>query len=125
MKSSDKTTTIQELKDLVIKYRDDRGWNKHHSHKNLAISIALEAAELMEHFQWDDDRKEDKQGMADELADILIYCYLFADKADIDISTAFKHKLDKAIEKYPVSIFSKDGNLEEYHKVKQSYRAKK
>lgn len=124
MKSSDKTTTIQDLKDLVITYREERGWGKHHSLKNLSVSIAIEAAELMEHFQWD-NKPEDKQAIAEELADILIYCYFFADTAKIDISTVFKQKLDKSSKKYPPTIFNKNGDYNNYYKIKQKHRAKK
>ncbi len=51
MKKDDQTT-VQELKTLVAKFRDERGWKEEHNPKNLAMSIAIEAAELMEHFQW-------------------------------------------------------------------------
>lgn len=78
MSKSDNNTSLQELKDLVAKFRDERDWAKHHSPKNLAISIAIEAAELMEHFQWDDYTETSRQEMVDELSDILIYCFNFA-----------------------------------------------
>ncbi len=126
MKKHDDQTTLQELKELVAQFRDERGWKKHHSPKNLSISIALEAAELMEHFQWDDYTVTDKQEMEAELADILIYCFNFAETMDIDIATAFKAKLDKAAKKYPLEIFS-DGRdkPEDYKRIKQAYRQHK
>lgn len=122
-KKSDNDTTLQELKELVAKFRDERDWKKHHSPKNLSISIALEAAELMEHFQWDEYTKTSKKEIEAELADIIIYCFNFAETMDIDIASAFKAKLDKAAKKYPVEIFSagKD-NAEDYMRVKQDYR---
>lgn len=123
MKKLDNETTLQELKELVAKFRDERDWKKHHSPKNLSISIALEAAELLEHFQWGDYTAANKKEMETELADILIYCFNFAETMDIDIATAFKAKLDKAAKKYPVEIFSagKD-NAEDYKRIKQEYR---
>lgn len=126
MKAQDNTTTLQELKDLVAKFRDERDWAKHHSPKNLAMSIAIEAAELMEHFQWDDYTKSNRAEIEAELADVLIYCFNLADTMDIDLSSAFKAKLAKAGQKYPVAIFSgnKD-NAEDYRKIKQAYRSKK
>lgn len=119
----DDETTLQELKDLVIQHAVERGWRKHHSPKNLAISISLEAAELLEHYQWDDYKKEDKQAIADELADLLTYAFNFAATCDIDIATAFREKLERAAKKYPVEIFNpdSDGN-DEYFRIKKSYR---
>lgn len=126
MKKSDSDTNIQELKDLVVKFREERDWGKHHSPKNLAISIAIEASELMELFQWDEYSKSDKQKMSDELADILIYCFNFADTQDIDIATVFRKKLQAAARKYPVSLFNNGKDSpSDYHRVKQAYRRNK
>lgn len=124
--SSDTKTTIQELKDLVAKFRDERDWAKHHTPKNLAISIAIEAAELMENFQWDDYTEASRQEIIDELGDVLIYCFNLADTMDIDIASAFTKKLGKAAKKYPVEIFSKGQDKAlDYKRVKQAYRSKK
>lgn len=127
MEKRDSQTTVQELKELVARFRDERGWQQEHNPKNLSISIAIEAAELMEHFQWDAYRKEDKQAIADELADILAYCFNLADTMDIDIATAFRDKLARAAKKYPLETFNPDriGSAEEYHKIKKDYRAGK
>jgi NTP pyrophosphatase (non-canonical NTP hydrolase) len=126
MSRKDTDTTIAELKKLVIQFREERDWGKHHTPKNLAISISLEAAELLEHFQWDDYTTTDKQHVADELADVLIYCFNFADTMDIDIATAFRAKLQAAAIKYPVETFSKGQDRpEDYHRVKQAYRQTK
>ena len=92
---NDKTATIQKLKDLVEKFRKERNWGKHHSSKNLAVSIAIEAAELMEHFQWDDYKEENEAELESELADIVIYCLYFAVSNKIDITKAVKKKVDK------------------------------
>ena len=126
MTKNDAETTLQDLRDLVSKFREERNWSKHHTPKNLALSISIEAAELMEHFQWDDYSKSSQEDIADELADVLIYCFFFADATGIDISTAFKNKLEKAGKKYPVEIFhaGKD-QAEDYAQVKQAYRSKK
>ncbi len=125
MSSSDKDTNLSELKELVAKFRDERGWAKHHSPKNLSISIAIEAAELMELFQWDDYSKSDRRKITDELADILIYCFNLADTLDIDVSKSFKDKLERAAKKYPVEIFNPDhDDLEDYDRIKKEYRRK-
>lgn len=125
MTTHDRDTSLQELKDLVVQFREERGWGKHHTPKNLAISIALEAAELLEHFQWDEYRQDDKESMAEELIDVLINCFNFADILDIDIAPVFKAKLEKAKQKYPVELFNpkRDGN-DDYFRIKQAYRQK-
>jgi dCTP diphosphatase len=126
MNRSDSETRIQELKDLVAQFRDDRDWAKHHTPKNLAISIVLEASELLEHFQWDSYTVRDKREIVDELGDILIYCFNFADTMNIDIATAFRNKLAKAAKKYPIEIFSQGKDKpEDYRRVKKIYRQKK
>lgn len=123
MKATDATTTIQELKDLIVAFRDERGWQKHHTPKNLVMSIAIEAAELMEHFQWDGLSDADKQEVADELADVLSYCLSFADALDIDIATAFRNKLEKTRKKFPVELFNAErASAEDYKRIKQQYR---
>ena len=124
MKRDDKTT-LQELKNIVAKYRDERGWSKHHTPKNLSMSIAIEAAELMELFQWDEYTKRNQDKIDDELADVLIYCFNLAETLGIDISTAFRKKMIKAVEKYPVELFNPDhDNPEDYNRIKQAYRKK-
>lgn len=119
----DDKTTVAELKNLIAAFRDERGWKDEHSPKNLSMSIAIEAAELMEHFQWTTYRQEDKQAIADELADILSYCFNLADVMDIDIATTFRDKLDRARQKYPVEVFNPENkNVELYYKTKKAYR---
>jgi len=123
MSRDDKDTTIQELKDLIIKFSEERGWERHHTPKNLAISICLEAAELLEHFQWDEYNQNDKQKIADELADIITYAANFAQVMDIDIASSFKDKLKRSEKKYPVSLFNKDRvGEDDFFKIKQDYR---
>ncbi|RAK06301.1 NTP pyrophosphatase (non-canonical NTP hydrolase) [Halanaerobium saccharolyticum] len=89
----------------IFKFRDDRNWSQFHNPKDLAISISLEAAELLELFQWNNSKEtveNNYQELQDELADILIYCTLMADKLDIDLDEAVKKKLEKNEKKYPV-----------------------
>src|SRR2546426_9925018 len=106
----DEQTTIMTLKKQVSGFRDERNWLKDDTPKNLAISISLEAAELLEHFQWKTDQqireavmdRAKKNQVSDELADILIYCLGFSDVLDIDISNAIETKLRKNAEKHPM-----------------------
>jgi NTP pyrophosphatase (non-canonical NTP hydrolase) len=121
----DTETTLQELKDLIDKFSKERDWDRHHTPKNLALSISIEAAELMEHFQWDEYQQDDKDAMAAELSDILAYVFNFANVMDIDIATAFRDKLKKIEKKYPVEIFNKDNlSKDEFFRIKKEYRRK-
>jgi NTP pyrophosphatase (non-canonical NTP hydrolase) len=106
----DGQTTIAALRKHVSNFRDERNWLKDNTPKNLAISISVEAAELLEHFQWKTDEqireavkdRAKKSQISDELADVLILCLGFSDVMSIDISEAIRAKLQKAAEKYPV-----------------------
>ena len=96
--------TIEEIMDEILKFRDDRNWKQFHTPKDLAISISLEAAELLEVFQWSgtDLKAEDKRDrIEEELADVLIYCFLMADAARVDIDEIITRKLYTNSEKYP------------------------
>ena len=78
----------QETIDEVLKFRDDRNWKQFHNPKDLAISISLEAAELLEIFQWSADDvwcEEKKDKVREELADVLNYCILMADTCGLDL----------------------------------------
>lgn len=95
----------QETIDQVLKFRDDRYWRQFHNPKDLAISISLEAAELLEVFQWSgsDVRCEDKMDrIREELADVLNYCILMADACGLDLDEIIQEKVRKNAEKYPV-----------------------
>ncbi len=110
----DHATTVGALRDEVAQFVSARDWDGYHTPKNLAMSIAIEAAEIMEHFQWmtveqavelvqgDETRAE----VADELADVLIYCMSFANAADIDITTAVRKKLARNEGRFPVEVVS-------------------
>lgn len=123
---NDRGTTVAELKELVDQFKKERNWGKHHTQKNLAISISLEAAELMEHFQWDHLENDDKDEIESELADIVIYCLHFANVGGIDIADAMEKKLKKLSKKYPAELFrSGKAGVKEYWAIKKEYRAKR
>ena len=88
------------MKDL-IKFQSERDWKQFHTPENLAKSISIEAAELLEHFQWNKDY--DKQEVVDELADVFTYCFFMADALDVDVKEIILNKLEKTAKKYPVS----------------------
>jgi len=125
-KHTDANTTLQEIKDVIAAYQAERGWGKL-SPSNYAMSIIIEAAELLEHFQWGDkDLTSQKQAMADELADVLTYCIEFALTTDIDISTAFHNKLERTKQKYPATIFNPENKASEtYYRIKKEHRETK
>jgi len=97
-------TTFEEIQELIRKHLEERDWMSSPS-RGLAISIVLEASELLEHYQWQDEPVGDKQALAEELADILIYAFQFALKNGIDIPAAIKQKLAKSAQKYPAEMF--------------------
>ncbi len=107
---SDKTTKIEELKELVAEFRDERDWKKFHNAKDLAEAGIVEAGELLELFLWKDTDeitehlKSDerfREAVSDELADILNFTLLFADITGIDLSDACRNKVEKNRKKYP------------------------
>ena len=106
---SDKQTTIQEIRSLIDSFADERDWQQFHSPKNLSMSISIEAAELMELFQWlslEEAKKvmesgKSRENAIDEIADVLIYAFAFCIRNNIDISDAIRQKMKKNIKKYP------------------------
>jgi len=96
------------MKDLikdVLAFRDERKWKQYHDEKDLAISIVLEASELLENFQWkssEEAKEKDMQNIKEEMADVLIYLIQLADKLGIDLEKEALAKMVKNREKYPV-----------------------
>ena len=110
---TDARTTVGELRQAVAAFVDDRDWQPFHNAKNLSMSIAIEAAELMEHFQWltPDEalaalgRAAERAAVADELADIVIYCLSLSNALDLDVSSAVLGKLQTNEHRYPAGEF--------------------
>ena len=110
---SDSETTLADLKRLVDDFVDRRDWHQFHSPKNLAMSMAIESAELMEHFQWlsaeqsrrvaDDSAKI--TAVSDELADVFCYGLAMANELGIDLSAAVHAKMAKNERKYPAEEY--------------------
>lgn len=99
---------LEELRDVLRRFAADRDWDQFHSPKNLASALAVEAAELLEHFQWltEDQSKnlapDAKAKVADEVADVLIYLIRIADKLDVDLIATAHDKVLRNAQKYPV-----------------------
>ena len=95
----------QETVDMVLKFRDERNWKQFHNPKDLAISLSLEAAELLEIFQWsgtDLECADKREKIEEELADVLHYCILMADACHMDMDEIVQKKVKRNAEKYPV-----------------------
>jgi dCTP diphosphatase len=105
----DATATIDELKALVDRFVEERSWKSFHSPKNLAMSISIEAAELMEHFQWTNPEATDgslshDSPVAQELSDVIAYSLALANVLGIDLSRALESKMARNRLKYPVGV---------------------
>jgi dCTP diphosphatase len=106
---ADGETTVQELRRIVTKFRDERDWRKFDTPRNLAVSITIEAAEVLEHFQWKTDEeiakmlqtRDEITEISNELADVMIYCLGLSDILKVDVSSAIRGKLRENAEKYP------------------------
>ena len=109
----DQDTTVAAMKNMVQEFVDQREWEQFHDPKNLSMSIAIEAAELLEHFQWLRSDQlaevgEDRVAMAgieEELADVFCYVLSFASAMGIDLCAALESKMAKNRQKYPVEKF--------------------
>ena len=110
---SDETTTVAELRQLIADFVAERDWSQFHSPKNVSMALAIEAAELMEHFQWLTieasrelkNQPEKLAEIAEELADVVGYSMALANELGIDLSNSIRAKMIKNAEKYPADQF--------------------
>jgi NTP pyrophosphatase (non-canonical NTP hydrolase) len=110
---TDQTTTVDELRSQVAEFVAARQWEPFHTPKNLSMSLAIEAAELMEHFQWISGEAADEvlqqpqnlQAIGEELADVICYALALANRLQIDVSTTLAAKMQKNASKYPVEEY--------------------
>lgn len=98
-----KNMNMENVVKEILKFSKEREWSQFHKPANLSKSIVIEAAELLECFQWNDDQFN-LDNVTDELADIFNYCILLAETLDIDIEQAILSKLEKNKEKYPIEL---------------------
>ena len=109
----DRETSISDLRELVREFVEARDWRQFHTPKNLSMSLAIEAAELMEHFQWLSpeesrslaDRAEKRAEVGEELADVLCYALALANELGLDVSQAVRDKMVKNARKYPAEEY--------------------
>jgi len=119
---TDSRTTVADLRALVSRFIAEREWNKYHTPRNLAVSICLESAELLEHFQWvlepggEAAEPPDRGQVAEEMADVLAYLLSLANTLEIDLAATLAAKMRKNADKYPADRFkgtwTKGGRLQ-------------
>ena len=103
-------TSLDDLKNTLRQFADERDWEQFHSPKNLAMALGVEVAELAEHFQWLTQQQsmnldaDKKQEIGEELADVLIYLVRLADRLDIDLLQEAGRKVKLNAEKYPIEL---------------------
>ena len=109
---------IKQLTEKIKRFVNERDWEQFHNHKDLALSLVLEAAEVLEHFQWKKPEEVEthavkcKEDIADELADVACYLFELTDNLGIDLSEAIQNKLLKNAKKYPIE--KSKGNITKY-----------
>lgn len=121
--AKDKETKIQELKDKIQKFCEERDWDQFHGAKDLAAALIIEAAELLEHFRWKSEKEvkelfenpEKKEHIEDEMADIFYFLLRLAQKYNIDLSEALNKKMDKNEKRYSVDKFK--GSNKKYNEI--------
>ena len=106
---------IDELEQAIVQFTKDRDWDQFHNGKDLALALSIEASELNEAFLWKDAKDVNVDKVKEELADIINYAILIADKYDLDIKQIVLDKLRRNAEKYPVD--KAYGNAKKYNEL--------
>lgn len=112
---------VNQLTKRILDFINDRDWNQFHNPKDLALSLVLESAEVMEHFQWKNNEeiqeyiKSNKDEVGEELADVLYWVLLMSHDLGIDIKQAFEDKMSKNEAKYPID--KAKGRHDKYNKL--------
>lgn len=111
---------MKELMNKINQFRDDRDWRKFHNEKDLAISISLEASELLELFQWKNSEEvveSSLEEIKEELADVFIYSFMIADNLNLDVEEIIREKIEINAKKYPVELSK--GNNKKYTELEK------
>lgn len=127
---ADAQKTVEELKEKILNFADERGW--YPGLKNLAISLVIEAAEVLEHFQWADPEQSEKavvdkkrrQKIGRELVDVLFYLVKMYDQLGLDMTDSLDEKLDRLAKKYPKELVKDKLASEDYYRLKKEWRRK-
>lgn len=93
---------IKEITEALIKFRNERDWEQFHNPKDLAVALNIEASELLESFLWKSHDEANQEKVKEELADVLAYAFLLAEKYGFDVKDIVLEKIKKNAEKYPV-----------------------
>jgi NTP pyrophosphatase (non-canonical NTP hydrolase) len=93
---------IEEIIDVLVKFRNERDWEQFHNPKDLALAINIEAGELLELFLWKNAEEANKEKVKEELADVLAFSFLLANKYGFDVKQIVLDKIKQNGEKYPV-----------------------
>lgn len=96
-------TEINELIEQIVKFRDNRDWEKYHNSKDLSLALSIEAAELNELFLWKSTGEVNESKLSEELADVIIFALLIAEKHNLDVREIVLSKLELNDKKYPIS----------------------
>jgi len=106
---------LEELRKAIIQFTQDRDWDQFHNGKDLALALSIEASELNEAFLWKEAKDVNVEKVKEELADIMNYAILIADKYNLDIKQIIMDKLRRNAEKYPVD--KAYGNAKKYNEL--------
>lgn len=108
-------TDIDNLIKQILAFRDARDWQQFHNSKDLALALSIEASELLELFLWKGNEEADPEKLKEELADVLMYALLLADKNGLDIKEIIEAKIERNNEKYPAE--KARGNAKKYNEL--------
>ena len=106
---------IKEITEALIKFRNERDWEQFHNPKDLAVALNIEASELLENFLWKSHDEANQEKVKEELADVLAYSFLLAEKYGFDIKVILLDKIQKNADKYPVD--KSKGTAKKYNEL--------
>lgn len=110
--SDDAATPVAQLRDMISHFVAERDWHQFHAPKNISMALAIEAAELMEHFQWitveasrAEMEAEKRAAIGEEIADVICYAMALCNEMGFDVATLMSEKMKKNVAKYPAEEF--------------------
>ena len=115
IESRTEMSDIEEIKQALLKFRNERDWEQFHNSKDLALAVNVEAGELLELFLWKEAQEANVEKVKEELADVFAYAFLLADKYQLDVKEIVLQKIQKNAEKYPVD--KAKGSAKKYNEL--------